>query len=152
MDNDNAEVGNSLQEIRERAEAATPGPWSVVAGDGDGFYLCAAYPDDPGSASNDMIIATFNDVQPDHKQGYKQSHRNALLACYARTDIPYLLSLNEALVERVRVLEVALGNIVRLVKHYDRSAEPAELWMDSAEIIAALQALEQPPLDPMKEG
>ncbi len=71
-----------LEEIEARAEGATDGPWTVRAG-GDidfSFDLGARYPDDPTSDPADMVIGEF------------KRHEDALLACYARQDIPDLVA------------------------------------------------------------
>lgn len=85
--------------IEGRVKNATPPPWAVEAsGDTDfGYYVCAAYPDDHRSASNDNII------------GAMETHEDALAVVYAMEDIPYLLSALRTAQELVEAQKKLLG-------------------------------------------
>jgi hypothetical protein len=90
-----------IEEIRSRADAATPGHWGTSY-DGKGTYNIEAQPRlIPGVGNVDN--GTVATLQGEHGDG--QTYRNARFAAHAREDVPFLLDRVaelEAQVKRVR--------------------------------------------------
>lgn len=92
-----------IEEIRARADAATPGHWGTSY-DGKGTYTIEAQPRFvPGSGTvsvSEGIVATLAG-----EHGDEQTYRNARFAAEAREDVTFLLDRIaelEAQVKRVR--------------------------------------------------
>lgn len=89
-----------LAEIKQRAEAATPGPWSyykTISGD----YLISLPADDDTPLAH---IPHIHLHQAKDEQG-----RNATFISHARTDIPDLIAEIERLQEKIDRLQHALA-------------------------------------------
>lgn len=78
------------QEIREREQQATTGPYKVIADGSEGYAVCAAYDEyDRSYGRLDKVVANAD------------RHEDAAFFKYARDDVPWLLA-------RVAQLEQAL--------------------------------------------
>lgn len=77
-----------LEEIRARADAATPGPWRAVHRDG----LCTSNDDEQGGLGLEI-------EGPEEAWGRGQFHRaaDALFIAHSRADVPWLLAHIDAL-------------------------------------------------------
>ena len=91
-----------LQEIRDRAEAATPGPWRVVA---HGEQDCLARREI--TAGKHIMIARV-DCVPGVAADFDRDY--AFIA-HARTDVPRLLELVEEMATRLIAAYDALGEL-----------------------------------------
>jgi len=100
-----------LAEIRARAEAATPGPWSWV-----GAATSTGWEDAEELAHPEGIIATADG-------GYWFEPPNSDFVAHARTDIPALLDYIEELEARLPLRIEALENALAAVNAL-RGVEP----------------------------
>jgi hypothetical protein len=100
-----------IEEIRARADAATPGHWGTSY-DGKGNYTIEAQPRlIPGQGIvNEGAVAT---LAGEHGDG--QTYSNARFAAHAREDVPFLL-------DRIAQLEALQSASVDLVALHDRIA------------------------------
>lgn len=89
-----------LQEIRERCEKATPGPWHVLVGDLDGDEYCDGISTE--REGHDDIVKTDSGVYP-------PSLADASFIASAREDVPFLLAEVERLEKELFESEFALN-------------------------------------------
>src|SRR5574344_648601 len=111
---------NRLDEIRQRAEAATPGPWEAVS-KGNSIQ------------SNAVVSAMYGDGP---KLNICPSTTNAAFIAHSREDIPYLLS---EVAELTELLNASKAGQVSLQKAWEQGkteltarAEAAEARADAA--------------------
>jgi hypothetical protein len=90
-----------IEEIRARADAATPGHWGTDYDGAGTYYVHARLRTEMRAGMvSDGVVAT---IQGEH--GDDQTYRNARFAAHAREDVPFLLDRVaelEAQVKRVR--------------------------------------------------
>jgi len=115
-----------LKQIKERADAATPGPWK------EGDYYEAVYSDDNriladlcGSSECDYIPPRgryIDDRNYEEAQfrGWDEQRNNAAFIAHARTDIPFLLDAIEAANERITALEMELDALKEIAGDMER--------------------------------
>lgn len=95
-----------LDEIEQRANAATPGPWRIVRDQTDGFYGEEAYDIHAGDGSTVAQGGTLEDGGPSVGACY---HEDAEFIAHAREDIPALI----AEVKRLRhIAEFAISQVL----------------------------------------
>lgn len=76
-----------IEEIRARADAATPGHWGTDYDGAGTYYVHARLRTELGAGMvSDGVVAT---IQGEH--GDDQTYRNARFAAHAREDVPFLL-------------------------------------------------------------
>jgi len=108
-----------LDTIRERADAATPGPWATALEvDHDGQYWVVTPPD--GSV-------LFSVCKVGHK-GEPKTEEDAEFIAHARTDIPALLA-------HIDALHTLLVNLVDGIDGYWASLPDNQLHIDALENI-----------------
>lgn len=115
-----------LQEIKARAEAATPGPWECRINVGSRFYVNA-----PSYGVRDFCCLS----------GGFERREDAELTAHARTDIPDLIAEVERLREKNEYLKQEIENICldKEEGHADTEAENTRL---RAELEAAKRDIE----------
>jgi hypothetical protein len=139
----------TLQEIADRAEAATPGPWDAGRpGNGSPGYV---YSDDATGSAIACVALEWV-----HRSG-AQIEANARFIAHARTDIPALLSelqkAREALGWDVGLGKSILEALADERNHPDEwlgGGSLLELWRYEARralALPALAALSSPPLE-----
>lgn len=133
------------EEIRKRAEAATPGPWRRQTHGGDSTVLCLSAP-----SRVDAIVSTygyrqdgeyciaypFTDEEGDFRRDFVCfSHDDASFIAHAREDIPALLSALEAANKRADEAEA----LVRLLEDDETVTIITALRARVAELEGALR-------------
>lgn len=126
------------QEIRERAAAATPGPWGLYD-DGTGRYDIAADLEDTGHGfrCRRQIVQTLDepiDNDPAHRDWTGEDDDDQILAdaefiAHAREDVPALL----AEIDRLRARIAEQG--ARAYRELVPAAEPKQPPMDPVHIL-----------------
>ena len=115
-----------LDTIRERADAATPGPWKVTwDGEND--------PDGAWSAEWPWLIR--QDIYPGKSVAnlaeVEASTEDAEFIAHARTDIPVLLAHIDALLAEIDALKSEIELLrVELGNRPTEGAKPVDVWPD----------------------
>ena len=106
-----------LKAIRERCEAATPGPWIIDPAEGVRFAWVVRDEDD----IDDLGLADGICILPDEARGgTDNASNNGIFLAHARTDIPALLAEVERLkAENARLEEWGLDWMEAEYRHGD---------------------------------